>query len=331
MDYLITGSAFSSCPIELICGLLYTDSDVLEIPIKHPFQRGWGIPESYRIPDEEPTSFPLALEICYFSIVERKFYEALVTFPEEMFPMFWEQDSESLVFGMAPGGYLAIWAHGEKKSRLILSIKGEQADMDTIVEQPDGNKIDYNKLSSNYPAVREEDLPYYMGLFNSCIKQYNYRFLMTAFLDKTDNTDKSQQNNGVTKLDFRSLEVASIDGTFDKTKEATILKYHMCGRPSKINLECVKEKTSWQLCFWFDDDTIKPVFERFYGAHPETKADFIIRIDVENKKYELALYRQGLKEPVVIPESAYQLIVFKNKFEDYRSENYNQPRGAWIW
>lgn len=73
------------------------------------------------------------------------------------------------------------------------------------------------------------------------------------------------------------------------------------------------------------------IFHHFYGAHPETKTDFIIRIDAENKKYELALYRQGLKEPVVIPESAYQLIVFKNKFEDYRSENYDQPRGAWIW
>lgn len=81
----------------------------------------------------------------------------------------------------------------------------------------------------------------------------------------------------------------------------------------------------------FRNGEILEIFNRFYGAHPETKTDFIIRIDAENKKYELALYRQGLKEPVVIPESAYQLIVFKNKFEDYRSENYNQPRGAWIW
>lgn len=87
----------------------------------------------------------------------------------------------------------------------------------------------------------------------------------------------------------------------------------------------------FQLCFFLDFESSVIILEKFYGAHPETKADFIIKIDAENKKYELALYRQGLKEPVVIPESAYQLIVFKNKFEDYRSENYNQPRGAWIW
>ena len=80
-----------------------------------------------------------------------------------------------------------------------------------------------------------------------------------------------------------------------------------------------------------DFDLLLEAISKIIWSHPETKVDFIIRIDAENKKYELSLYRQGLKEPVIIPEDAYQLIVFKNKFEDYRSENYNQPRGAWIW
>lgn len=85
------------------------------------------------------------------------------------------------------------------------------------------------------------------------------------------------------------------------------------------------------LHIYFNEDVVFDVIKKTYGAHSDTKTDFIIRIDTKNKKYELALFRQGLKEPVVIPESAYQLIVFKNKFEDYRSENYKQPRGAWIW
>lgn len=101
--------------------------------------------------------------------------------------------------------------------------------------------------------------------------------------------------------------------------------------PLRIRLSFIYIKTIYAFYLFFDFDKLSSIFRFFYGAHPETKTDFIIRIDAENKKYELALYRQGLKEPVVIPESAYQLIVFKNKFEDYRSENYNQPRGAWIW
>ena len=73
------------------------------------------------------------------------------------------------------------------------------------------------------------------------------------------------------------------------------------------------------------------MFDKFYGAHRDTRTDFIIRVDAAARKYELALFRYGLKEPVVIPEEAYQLLVFKNRFEDFRSPNYDQPRGAWIW
>ena len=91
------------------------------------------------------------------------------------------------------------------------------------------------------------------------------------------------------------------------------------------------KKSEYTAYLWLDDESICTIYDRFYGAHPDTKADFIVRIDVEKKEFELALYRYGLKEPVVIDESAYQMIVFKNKFEYYRSENYDQPRGAWIW
>lgn len=88
---------------------------------------------------------------------------------------------------------------------------------------------------------------------------------------------------------------------------------------------------NYSIYFWFEVSNLLHVLERFYGVHPETKSDFIINIDPENNRYELCLYRQGLREPVIIPEYAYQLIVFKNKFEHFRSENYNQPRGAWVW
>ncbi len=73
------------------------------------------------------------------------------------------------------------------------------------------------------------------------------------------------------------------------------------------------------------------MFERSYGNHPDTNVDFIIRIDPYKKKYQLALYRYGLKKPVTISEDAYQMIVFKDLFEYYRSDNYDQPDGAWDW
>ena len=121
------------------------------------------------------------------------------------------------------------------------------------------------------------------------------------------------------------------DGTCDKQHSNNLLNYHYAGKPLKIVLKWHIKKTEYSAYFWFEEEKICSIFERFYGAHPDTKTDFIIRIDAENKKYELALFRQGLKEPQIISEDAYQLLVFKNKFEDYRSDNYNQERGAWIW
>ena len=126
---------------------------------------------------------------------------------------------------------------------------------------------------------------------------------------------------------FNFVQIVTNGVTYDLNQLCT---YNELVCPGKIKISLTMNRVQYAIYIWFSND-IYSCFLKFYGNHPETKTDFIIRIDAENKKYELALYRQGLKEPVVISESAYQLIVFKNKFEDYRSENYNQPRGAWIW
>lgn len=149
------------------------------------------------------------------------------------------------------------------------------------------------------------------------MKRYVFRFMPVVY--------------GNYEIDITSIKEMLKDGSILKLDEEKIFKYQEVAVPQKISFDFLMEADEYQGYFWFEDYLLVEQFSRFYGAHPETKTDFIIRIDAENKKYELALYRQGLKEPVAIPPSAYQLIVFKNKFEDYRSENYNQPRGAWIW
>ena len=131
--------------------------------------------------------------------------------------------------------------------------------------------------------------------------------------------------------EFEYIEESLYDGTHDKLHDDGLLKYHKAGKPKRLAIKWHFKKSEYTTYFWFEDERICSIFERFYGAHPDTNTDFIIRIDAEKKKYELALFRQGLKEPQIIPEDAYQLLVFKNKFEDYRSDNYNQDRGAWIW
>lgn len=159
---------------------------------------------------------------------------------------------------------------------------------------------------------------------DSLMKQFSYRYNIIYENNTTVNKDNPQPM-------FEDLGEALFDGTHDKLNDGSLLKYHQAAKPKKLAIKWHIGKSEYSAYFWFEEEPICDVFEKFYGAHPDTKTDFIIRIDAENRKYELSLYRYGLKEPQVIPENVYQLLVFKNKFEDYRSDNYNQERGAWIW
>ena len=121
------------------------------------------------------------------------------------------------------------------------------------------------------------------------------------------------------------------DGTYDKLRDGGLMECHSAGKPSHLTVHWHVAKRQYGAYFFFDHDELHAVFSRCYGAHPDTKVDILIQMDPETNHYELALYRYGMKEPLKINESAYQLMVFRNKFECFRSENYNLPPRSWRW
>jgi len=159
---------------------------------------------------------------------------------------------------------------------------------------------------------------------------YLYKYLL--IIDRIEiytnlNDNVYNYNHKLVKTYLRDTQNEDIFNEYDEE----LYKYCRKEVPQKLSIKWMYDKKEYNCYIWFEEKLITSIFERFYGAHIDTKTDFIIRIDSEKRKYELALFRQGLKEPQIISEDAYQLIVFKNKFEDYRSNNYNQERGAWIW
>ena len=155
-------------------------------------------------------------------------------------------------------------------------------------------------------------------IFDGYMKQFIYRYLI--LLEKWQGRSKEvkwekykEDEDKVPEFDY--VEEFLFDGTHDKLHDGGLLKYHQAGKPKKLAIKWHIGKYEYSAYFWFEEEPIREVFDKFYGAHPDTKTDFIIRIDAENRKYELALYRYGLKEPQIIPENVYQLLVFKNKFE----------------
>ena len=231
----------------------------------------------------------------------------------------------TLLIGLGASGEIAVWLNHEYQRILYLYAEGVE-----ITEKVTDDMIsDANFTNSKGKHIEtmaelcEDDITKFCFSHEhennsddnlaSKMKRFNYRY-------RIENLSSA----------YSIFECLS-DTTYSKFYNSSIEHYHMAAKPMKLAVEWSDNDDSYSVYFWLDEDKITRFFERFYGAHPDTKTDFIIRIDAEQKKYELALYRQGLKEPQIIPEDAYQLLVFKNKFEHYRSDNYNQERGAWIW
>lgn len=243
------------------------------------------------------------LTIGYYSLVENKRY-FLQTIINTTIPS---------TIGTAPYGGVAVWSTEKLKNKLIKWCKA-----DSLLNQND--EMETNGLPSQ-------------DLFDNYMKQFTYRYLpMFEHWDEDEGKwTKCAEEEQETKPELDYIEEALYDGTHDKLHDGGLLNYHEAGKPKKLAIKWHIKKSEYTAYFWFEDEAIRAFFNRFYGIHFDTKTDFIIHIDPVKKKYQLAFFRYGLQEPRIIPEDAYQLIVFKNKFEHFRSENYDQPRGAWIW
>lgn len=323
----VSASAYSEYPVELFFGLLKDkDGNVVEIPQKYPYGLEWGRSEIASFEEPGLAFEPYAIDVVYLSIQERKFYsvqsnintELLRAVTETYNTLFGPSNVCDFIVGLGPDGVVAIWLLFENRSYLINVYSAEEILVPMRAFRPLDNEITLDNVCEDYLKERERKDNFRIA--RNGMKQFMFKYNLII--------DNSNINGKHCK---HSISECLFDGTMNKTCGDDIFKYHKSSKPQRLCVQWIQPQYEMSALFWFEEEPMMRIFERFYGAHPDTKADFIIRIDAENKKYELSLFRQGLKEPVVIPESAYQMIVFKNKFEDYRSDNYNQPRGAWIW
>ena len=323
----------------------YKNEETIEIPRFHPFCSEWGNVISTYI-QEEKTNMPKMLDMVYLSIVERKFYSIEFDLQSEKMEEVWlknkrnsiEQMFSHIVVGMAPYGDVSIWFNGFYKSILISWLKGIQTDVSMSQYLPSAPSMTLNEVClfyiNKYPKVKmnlqKNGLPP-RNLFDKYMQQFCYRYVVKFNRWNRRNEEWREFKEGDTIPVFDYIEEALFDGTHDKLHDGGLLKYHEAGKPKKLAVAWHINRSEYVAYFWFEDEEIRTIYDRFYGTHSDSQVDFIIHIDAEKKKYQLAFFRSGLPQPVIIPERAYQLIVFKSKFENYRSNNYNQESGAWIW
>ena len=241
---------------------------------------------------------------------------------------------------MAPYGGVALWLHGHLKSVIVDWMHAEQTEVameDFLPQNPDITLKQVCDFYINSDPLVKKNLEQHglppRDLFDNYMKQFTFRYQVEFghWDEEHQKWEPYSEEEKEQKPEFDYIEEALYDGTHDKLHDGGLMRYHEAGKPKKLAVQWHLGKKEWTAYFWFEDEEIRAVFDRFYGAHPENKADLMLRIDPEKNHYELALFRYGLPEPRVISERAYQLLVFKNKFECFRSDNYAQERGAWIW
>ena len=345
--YLVSGTAPWCYPVDTMFALLYYDADnAIEIPKRYPYQGEWGQPLSMLLLEQTQYPIPYLLDMVWLSIVERKFYSLTKRLPVDILEnLFARRDNNTnqavfnyIIAGMAPYGKVAVWIHGPNKAVLVAWEKAEQIEVsmkDFMPMNPNVTLDENCDFYINNDAEVEKNLTKNglppCDLYDKYMQQFIYRYLPIYEKYDADRNKWAKYKEDEPTPEFDYIEEALFDGTHDKLHDDGLLKYHEAGKPKKLAAKWHIRKSEYTAYFWFEDEKICALYDKFYGAHPDTKSDFIIRIDAEQKKYELSLFRYGMKEPQIIPETTYQLLVFKNGFEDYRSGNYNQKRGAWIW
>ncbi|MGN0236882.1 MAG: DUF2931 family protein [Lepagella sp.] len=339
MDLQISGNAQSSYPCDSVYGLLWIDDKKsYAIPKRVPYCGEWGDALTDVIFLDPIEYIPNRLSLLWLSLYEEKYYRIDELLDQSKISSAIGEYSEAthIVVGMAPFGLCALWVSGPLRSILINCYKGEEF-------KEDFSKLDVYSTgmtlreycselaSGNNDLLRQKinhpDRQY--NYFRSIMTQYQYRY--NIMFGRWDNVEWKELREVTKRPLLISISDRRSDGTYYKIGDNQLSKYHKAGKPTRIELQWQVVRSVYIAYIWIDDELIKEIFERFYGTHLETKVDFMIRVDIDQHKYELALYRYGLKEPQVIPEDIYQVLVFKNKFEYYRSDNYNQRRGAWIW
>lgn len=339
-EYNITFNACAPAefPAESVyCLLWYNAEEAIEAMPKYPYANGWGgktKSNALRLRSAYP--MPFKFSVCYLSIAERQFYELEVDLSADELERLWIIDDKETYSGfnagLGPGGVVNLWLTHDRKSSLVGTWQAHTSSVTLADYLPfyNGETIESYCKKYKVPLSDKNDiLADRLRFFKKLNRQFNYRYKVFTGSSKekkwTDSFCLSETESKVKLFDCLT------DGSFSQIADSAIFKYHSGGKPEKIAIKITEGKTEYNCYFWFDRDSLSKIFEHFYGAHSQTKADLLFRMDPENKVFEIGLFRQGMKEPLIIPELSYQTIVFKNKFEDCRSDNFNRPDGAWNW
>lgn len=331
--YTASTSQYHQHPMRLYLADLHVKDQEKPIRMINNLDCDWGEASPVEELFADALPIPELLVQRWWSPREMLFYNAVVRIDSKKAEQLWQEQMNGLplnrfthiVTGMAPYGGTAIWLCGYNKSVLL---QYHQAEVVKVTPQI------FEKLcKDNAHARMGAELPP-REQFASWMRQYNYRYVpLEEFWDEKKNVwiQYPDDDTYYDDQDILSVEDCRTDGSFDYTGDYAMMIPHAAGRPRRFCVRWKQGNTDYESHFWLDDQKAAPLFDHLANHHPTATIDIIIRIDPRAHHYELALSCEGVPQPLPIPSTVYQQLIFRDNYEYYKSENYDQEDGAWRW
>lgn len=343
MGYIYTPftSRVEYCEVKILTGELHlTDEDTpskndseLILPLINPTSNdGWGRVKSHDFFSEVEFPLPKRLRLRYISKMESRCYEIDSLIDDKLAEELWQKQQKAfpedpfcdVVVGIAPFGIISIWLQGKTRSVLLQKFQAEESGLDEMEQAVYGWMCEAN----GYESMTRKEL-------DDQIRQYNVRYVALEECWDEDNLswiEFDRENLYYDNMDVVSVEDICTDGTFNFSEgDNEQFNYHKAGIPKRITLRWQEDDSEFFAHFWFSNLLVSKIYNEFFEANPDVRTDFIIRLDAKNEMCQLALKREGESEIRIIPFYTYQLIVFCNDTELYRSSNYRLEPGQWSW
>jgi hypothetical protein len=330
-NYSVFNSCFKNYKIKVIKGrLYYPGCDEEGLYVVASKTGDWG--EVKAFVELKPDLWPLPnrMEMRYQTICDGQIYNIDTPLDDKRAEDLWEQQVTefplypfiNVLVGTAPHGGIAVWLCSLKKSVLLHWFHAEKAiltDMERSLFASKGPDFTFSLT----PEVVEEKM-----------RQYRYRYVaLEEYFDREsmwwnqyEDTDPYYDD-----LELDAIEDKRTDGTFNYLGGQEQEKYHTAGKPERITVKWRAGSTNYLAHFWIDDDVLTGFFKSFYKPDPDGKADLLIRLDPEKNAYGLALKGDMYDYEYFFPHATYQLMVFKDDTEWFRSDNFDKADDAWRW
>ena len=304
----------------------FLEKDVRPVPLYENTTGDWGDESPV---EEDGTTYPMPglLWLRWWSVTEQKCYDMEMFLHPQKAEWLWkehiggkeEERYKYIVFGMSPYGGVAVWLKARKKSVLLAwNIANEEE-----LHDYESAKLERMQLLSEPLVVPP------LEFFDENMRQYTYRYV--ALEDYWDGNAWQPYSEDSDEMFCDHVEELLFDGTRDQLGSEYLFDYHQAGMPRNIAAVWYDGRDEYKVYFWIHREEVLRAFQQVFSRKPDAKADFIIRFDLKAEKYELALRREGVSQPIIIPEDAYEVLALRNENHCFKSPNYSLAWDAWRW